>query len=162
MTDDDQEDKVRENRLRRMAERQGLALQKCRRRDPRALGFGTYRLVDPLRNRVVASIQSMGDYGYDLADVEQFLTEREGPREPTTTRDELDVVTVFGGKAAKGAFVAAYMAVQSAAYGYGRHSGEIEPTRRAIYAAAVEAVRQAIPSFSATVPEGWLERHASS
>jgi hypothetical protein len=39
-------DKVRENKLRRMAERQGLRLQKSRRRDPRALDFGTYRLVD--------------------------------------------------------------------------------------------------------------------
>lgn len=38
-------DKVRENRLRRMAERQGLALIKSRRRDPRALDFGVYWLT---------------------------------------------------------------------------------------------------------------------
>lgn len=38
--------KVRENRARRMAERQGLALTKTRRRDPRAVDFGTYKLVD--------------------------------------------------------------------------------------------------------------------
>lgn len=37
-------DKVRENRLRRMAERQGLRLVKSRRRDPRAVGFGLYQL----------------------------------------------------------------------------------------------------------------------
>ncbi|MDG4809927.1 hypothetical protein O7634_24515 [Micromonospora sp. WMMD1120] len=39
-------DKVRENRLRRMAERQGLALIKSRRRDPRALDFGLYWLIE--------------------------------------------------------------------------------------------------------------------
>jgi hypothetical protein len=40
-------EKVRENRLRRMAERQGFALRKSRRRDPHALDYGTYYLVDP-------------------------------------------------------------------------------------------------------------------
>jgi hypothetical protein len=38
------DNKVRENRLRRMAERQGLTLTKNRRRDPRALDYGEYRL----------------------------------------------------------------------------------------------------------------------
>jgi hypothetical protein len=40
------QEKVRENRLRRMASRQGLQLMKSRRRDPRALDYGTYWLVD--------------------------------------------------------------------------------------------------------------------
>jgi hypothetical protein len=39
-------DKVRENRLRRMAERQGLTLRKSRRRDPRALEYGLFDLVE--------------------------------------------------------------------------------------------------------------------
>jgi hypothetical protein len=39
-------EKVRENRLRRMAGRQGLQLLKSRRRDPRALDYGRYWLVD--------------------------------------------------------------------------------------------------------------------
>jgi hypothetical protein len=39
------EEKVRENRLRRMAERQGYKLEKSRRRDPRATDYGLYRLV---------------------------------------------------------------------------------------------------------------------
>jgi hypothetical protein len=43
-------EKVRENRLRRMADRQGLRLVKSPRRDPRALGYGTYRLVGPQAN----------------------------------------------------------------------------------------------------------------
>jgi hypothetical protein len=38
-------EKVRENRLRRMAERQGLRLVKSRRRDPRAIDYGTYCLM---------------------------------------------------------------------------------------------------------------------
>jgi hypothetical protein len=47
----DNEEKARENRLRRMAERQGLRLLKCRRRDPLALGYGLYALVS-LRQRM--------------------------------------------------------------------------------------------------------------
>ena len=43
--------KIRENRLRRMAERQGVKLQKSRRRDPHALDYGTYRLIDPSSER---------------------------------------------------------------------------------------------------------------
>lgn len=35
--------KVYENRLRRVAARQGLVLQRSRRRDPRAVDFGKYR-----------------------------------------------------------------------------------------------------------------------
>ena len=35
--------KVWENRIRRMAARQGLRLEKSRRRDTRAVGYGTYR-----------------------------------------------------------------------------------------------------------------------
>ncbi len=46
----DQAAKVRENRLRRMAERQGCRLVKSRRRDPRALGFGGYMLIDARDN----------------------------------------------------------------------------------------------------------------
>ena len=40
-----QNEKVRENLLRRMAERQGYEFHKSRRRDPRAVDYGTYRLV---------------------------------------------------------------------------------------------------------------------
>lgn len=39
-------EKVRENRLRRAAERQGFMLVKSRRRDPRALDYGLYVLVE--------------------------------------------------------------------------------------------------------------------
>jgi len=38
--------KVRENRVRRAADRQGLRLSRTRRRDPLAVDFGTYTLTD--------------------------------------------------------------------------------------------------------------------
>ena len=40
----DQSIKVRENRLRRMAGRQGYRLVKSRRRDPLAVDYGKYRI----------------------------------------------------------------------------------------------------------------------
>src|SRR5262249_32001824 len=42
----DAKTKVRENRLRRMASRQGLRLEKSRQRDPMALDYGKYRLLN--------------------------------------------------------------------------------------------------------------------
>lgn len=63
----DQAEKVRENRLRRMAERQGLTLTRSRRRDPRALDFGKYWLTDA--NGVSVSPEQ----GIDIDEVEAFL-----------------------------------------------------------------------------------------
>jgi hypothetical protein len=65
-------DKVHENRLRRMAARQGLTLQKSRLRDPRAIGYGTYQLTDG-SNLVAWGSQS--GYGLTLDEVEKYLTE---------------------------------------------------------------------------------------
>jgi hypothetical protein len=44
-----------ENRLRRMAQRRGMKLVKSRRRDVRALDYGTYMLIDINTNAVVAA-----------------------------------------------------------------------------------------------------------
>jgi hypothetical protein len=67
----EQAEKVRENRLRRMAERQGFRLEKSRRRDPRALDYGTWTIVEPHTNTLVAG----GRYGtMDLDAVEAWLT----------------------------------------------------------------------------------------
>ena len=66
------EEKIRENRLRRMAQRQGLVLARSRRRDPRALDFGTYMLLDAETSAVVARGSDRG-YGLTLDDVEQQL-----------------------------------------------------------------------------------------
>jgi hypothetical protein len=65
--------KIRENRLRRMAERQGLRLEKSRRRDKRAYDYGTYQLIDPYTNALVASGNQHG-YGLSLDEIEQALT----------------------------------------------------------------------------------------
>lgn len=59
---------VRENRLRRMADRQGLFLQKSRRRDPRALDYGTYALIDQKTDKPVAGDRMTID------EVETYLT----------------------------------------------------------------------------------------
>lgn len=61
--------KVRENRLRRMAKRQGLHLQKSRRRDPRALDYGLYWLVNIRYNAFVTHSD-----GVTLDEVEEYLT----------------------------------------------------------------------------------------
>lgn len=65
-------EKVRENRLRRAAERQRLKLEKSRARDRRAVDYGTYRLVDPYNNAVVAA-GAPGDYGMPLDEIEREL-----------------------------------------------------------------------------------------
>jgi hypothetical protein len=65
---------VRENRLRRMADRQGLVLQRSRRRDPWALGFGTYQLIGKDgRNSVMDGGTDRG-YGRSLDEIEGYLT----------------------------------------------------------------------------------------
>lgn len=80
-------DKVRENRLRRMAERQGLRLQKSRRRDPRALDYETYGLVDVRFNTLEVGDPSNG-YGLTLDEVEAALMEGRKPRAmPDGARD---------------------------------------------------------------------------
>jgi hypothetical protein len=69
------EGKARENRLRRAASRQGYHLTKNPRRDPRAIGFGGYRITDPRTGAVVAA------FGWDdrpgerdrLAEAEAWL-----------------------------------------------------------------------------------------
>ncbi len=64
------DEKVRENRLRRMAERQGLTLRKSRTRDPRALDYGTWWISDARTNALLSS-----ETGCGLDDVEDWLTE---------------------------------------------------------------------------------------
>ena len=65
LIDMDQDERVRVNRLRRMATRQGYELRKTRRVDPRATDYGTFTLVSPKgKPRVFASAD----------EVEKFLT----------------------------------------------------------------------------------------
>lgn len=69
----EQDEKVRENRLRRMAERQGYRLTRSRRRDPRAIDYGTYGISNQATNALEAGDPNHG-YGLTLDDVERFLT----------------------------------------------------------------------------------------
>jgi hypothetical protein len=71
------EDKIRENRARRAAQRQGLMLTKSKRRDPRATDYGTYMLIDAHTNAVIAYGLESG-YGLSLDEVEYQLR-RETP-----------------------------------------------------------------------------------
>lgn len=48
---------TRETRLRRMAKRRGLELVKCRRRDPLAIGFGRFCLLDRWDAACVVGVQ---------------------------------------------------------------------------------------------------------
>lgn len=63
------DEKVRENRLRKMAKRQGYELQKSRRRDPRAIDYGGWMIVDPDSNGVVEG----SNYSMDLDAIEEWL-----------------------------------------------------------------------------------------
>jgi hypothetical protein len=69
-----EEDKARDMRARRAAARQGLRLERSRVRDPRAIGYGTYRLVDASTNNIRAGMPPTG-YGLTLDDVERILDE---------------------------------------------------------------------------------------
>ena len=68
-----QEYKVLENKLRRAAARQGLRMEKSRSRDPRAIGYGTYQLVDASTD-APAFFRSGRGYGMDLHDIARYLT----------------------------------------------------------------------------------------
>jgi hypothetical protein len=62
------EQKVRENRLRRVAARRGLRLVKSRRRDEKALDFGRYWLLSR-----AGSVIAAGDWGSSLDEIEEQL-----------------------------------------------------------------------------------------
>jgi hypothetical protein len=63
-----------ENRLRRRARAQGLRLVRSRSRTPEHHEYGTYMLVDPHTNVVVAWGHPSG-FGMTLEEIEQALME---------------------------------------------------------------------------------------
>ena len=67
--------KIRENKARRAAQRQGYRLVKSRRRDPRAIDYGTYGIVDYSESKSGVLVAG-GDSGYGLTldDVERRLS----------------------------------------------------------------------------------------
>ena len=68
----DQDTKVRENRLRRMAKRQGLTLVKIRRLDPLAVDYGRYRVETGDGVEATRFASTMG-WGLTLDEVEKRL-----------------------------------------------------------------------------------------
>ncbi|MFP5077020.1 hypothetical protein ACLE20_06905 [Rhizobium sp. YIM 134829] len=68
-------DKVLENKLRRMADRQGLRLVKSRSRDPNAIDYGLYALIDVQTSGAVNPvIAGRWVCSWDLDDVREYLT----------------------------------------------------------------------------------------
>jgi hypothetical protein len=60
------EERTRENRARRVAERRGYRLEKTRRRDPQAIDYGTFYLISLATGRQAFASTS-------LDEVEAFL-----------------------------------------------------------------------------------------
>jgi hypothetical protein len=71
----EQDYKVLENRLRRAAERQGLRLEKSRARDPRAIDYGTYQLIDIATNTRASGGSQQRGYGLGLHEIARALDE---------------------------------------------------------------------------------------
>jgi hypothetical protein len=57
-----------------MARCHGLALRKSGRRDPRAIDYGMYAIIDADSNRIVAGAAS-GQFNLTLDDVEAYFTD---------------------------------------------------------------------------------------
>ena len=68
------EEKVRENRIRRVAERRGLQLHKSRRRDKDAIGYGGYMVTELGGNTVLMGAEGH-EYSASLDEIEKALTE---------------------------------------------------------------------------------------
>jgi hypothetical protein len=68
--------KVLENRLRRTLARRGYQLMKSRARDPHALSYGGYQIVEPTSNVLVAGdTGSKRGYGLTLEEVAEWTKE---------------------------------------------------------------------------------------
>jgi hypothetical protein len=67
--------KIHENRLRRMAERRGYRLQKSRSRDPHAVDYDCYALIDVQTGGAVnPAIANRWTCSWSLAEVEHWLS----------------------------------------------------------------------------------------
>ena len=67
-------DKVRENRLRRVAHRQGFRLWRSRRRDTRAIDYGLYAITTQDGGRGLIHPQGPNSiFALDLDEVEEYL-----------------------------------------------------------------------------------------
>jgi hypothetical protein len=71
----DQDLKVQENRARRRLDRMGFSLMKSRRKDPRALEYGGYMIVNRFTNAIEAG-GTPGAYALSIEDVERWIEEK--------------------------------------------------------------------------------------
>lgn len=72
----EQDEKVKENRLRRIADRRGYKLTKSRSRDPQAIDFGLYAVIDLSTGGAVNSaLANRWVHSWTLDDVEGFFAE---------------------------------------------------------------------------------------
>ena len=66
-------EKVRENRQRRAAERQGLMLRKSNRRDPLALDYGLFAILDGTTGNTIHPGRLDSIYALTIKEVEHYL-----------------------------------------------------------------------------------------
>ncbi|MEO3976670.1 hypothetical protein [Streptomyces sp. CAU 1734] len=66
--------KIEETRLRGVARRRGMVLQRSRARDPQALGYGLYRIADAETGSVIAG-SGVGGYTMTLDQVTAYLAD---------------------------------------------------------------------------------------
>jgi hypothetical protein len=69
----DNSEKAKDARIRRLAERQGYRIAKCRSRDPKAIGYGTYCVFDD-GDRICAG--DVLKFGLSLDDIDKWLEQR--------------------------------------------------------------------------------------
>jgi hypothetical protein len=75
------EEKANENRLRRMAERQGLRLTKSRTRDPHGTDYGLYALIDDSTGGAInPALAQRWVHSWTIDDVEDYLTSDRKPK----------------------------------------------------------------------------------
>ncbi len=74
----EKEEKVRENRLRRAADRQGLRLTRSRSRDINAIDYGLYALIDyETGGSIFPALANRWVHTLTLDEVEGYLTNPE-------------------------------------------------------------------------------------
>ena len=88
-------EKVRENRLRRMAVRRGLRLEKSRQRDPGGEDFGCYNLIDLRTGAKLEYGPVQIAYVFDCMDAVESVLVEMGKFARVARRDHLSPAEVF-------------------------------------------------------------------
>ena len=86
--DDSTASKVQENALRRLAERRGFQIVKSRSRDPRALDYGRYKIVEVATGITVAGDNGRGGCAYTFDQAEEYLAASRPPAVAFAVRDD--------------------------------------------------------------------------